>query len=127
MTQNDHYFVTIPENQQTLLLLLQVPSPFRRLAIIKAILIFETAALNSSLLLQPNHSLRFFSHELRLLPTDLFPSIFPSIISCNIRYFSPLMTCLIYCNYLALIVVITSLPYVIHTSHHFHVGYSVYP
>lgn len=90
-------------------LLLEVLSPFRRLAIIRAIFTFETAALNNSLLLHPNHSLRFFSHEFRLLPMDLFPWIFPCIMICNIRYFSPLKTCPIYCNFLLCIVGIISL------------------
>ena len=70
-----------------LVLLLYVPSPRRRLAIIMAILTFDTACRNRDVELKPNQSRKFLSHEVFLLLLLRRPSILPSMISCRRRYF----------------------------------------
>lgn len=81
--------------------------PFRMLAIIAAILILSAEALNSPVVVVANHVLRFFSHDILLLPTPLLPGILPCRTSCSSPYLS---SCLIICpRYLSFRILIVSI------------------
>lgn len=72
-----------------ILLLFQVPSPLRMLAIIiaiDAIFILDATSQKSPMDKHPNHSLKFRSHENRWRPTERFPIIFPCMISWSSAY-----------------------------------------
>lgn len=79
---------------------LQVLFPLRSLAIIMVILIFEAAARNKRTELEANHSLRFLSQDILLLPMLRMRRIFPCITGWSYLYFSPRVTRPRYCNLL---------------------------
>lgn len=84
------------------ILLLQVTSSLRKLAIILVILIFEAGARSTRKELQAIHSLRFLNQDIFLLPMLGLSRLIPCITSCSDLFLPPRLTYPRYFNFYVL-------------------------